>query len=267
MGLYEPPSNTLLYGPANGGKSALGVSSFWDWKRGKHVANGKWIRIGAEDNEALLVPEEYVHTEKGTSLTLTSPLLDDQEFLHQFDLITRKFVADAEAGKYFDVILFDGLSEFDLLYEFTFNQAGGDSENKYAKWESLLGQFFSMLMRLNAKILKCQIIMTARVMEKKKATQSKVGDPGWVDFDYYPSLRGQFRYHLPHYFGNVFYMETVPATLDDGRVVPAHATHVIMGGDYLTKCRWEHNWLKAGLASPLINVMWPTSNRIRPSSQ
>ena len=262
MNKYMPAAGTLLYGAGGAGKTGLAVSAFWDWMFGKPVADGKLISFGAEDNPALEIPEEFRQTQNGTSLRLTSPLLDSTEFLQQFDLITRKLIYDAENGDKLDVLVIDGLSEFDLLYEHTFD-TGDDEKGNFAKWDGLLNQMFSMMLRIMPSVLGCAVITTARVMEKKKSKQSgkttMAGDPGWMDFDYYPSLRGSFRLHLPHYFQNVFYMETVPEQAEDGQVIPGHATHLITQGEYLTKCQWEHKLLKAGLTRPVVNLMWPES--------
>ena len=261
MGLYTPNASTLLYGGPGGGKTALAVSSFWDWRAKKLIANGKIITFGAEDNPALKIPEECRHTAKGTSLRLTSPLLDDQEFIKQFDLIMRKFVYDAQQGNPLDVLVIDGLSELDLLFEATYKQETGEAESKFAKWEALLSTMFATMMRANHHTLNCQVIVTARVMEKKKAKQQGkltiAGDPGFMDFDYYPSLRGQFRVHLPHYYNLVLYVETVTARTKAGKVIPAHAVHMLRTGDFYVKSTWEHEWIAADLPDKLLNPMWP----------
>ena len=203
MGTYTPNASTLLYGGPGAGKTALAVSSFWDWRKRESIANGKIITFGAEDNPALAIPEECRHTDKGTSLRLISPMLDDTQFLEQFDLITRRLILDAQEGKHLDVLVIDGLSEFELLFEETY---GGGGDN-FAKWSGLLSQMFYMMMRSSHTSLGCQVIMTARVMEKKKAQQSMKssigGDPAYMDFDFYPSMRGSFRLHMPHYFNMV----------------------------------------------------------------
>ena len=144
MGIYTPNASTLLYGGPGAGKTALAVSSFWDWRRRKSIANGKIITFGAEDNPALAIPEECRHTDKGTSLRLISPMLDDTQFLEQFDLITRRLILDAQEGNHLDVLVIDGLSEFDLLFEETY---GGGGDN-FAKWSGLLSQMFSMMIVL-----------------------------------------------------------------------------------------------------------------------
>ena len=255
--LYNPPASILLYGGPGSGKTALGVSSFWDWINKKEVANGKFISFGVEDNPALGVPEHFRQTEKGTSLRLTSPLLDSTEFLTQFDLISRKLVHDAQQGNCLDVLFVDGLAEFDLLFEETF---GGEGDN-FAKWNGLLSQLFSMMQRLHHNVLGCQVIMTTRVMPKKKTRtigrNTVAGDPDYMDSEYYPALRGGFREHMPHYFNLVTYVETVQAKTKDGRIVPAHAAHMFKAGDYYVKNTWEHLWLAAGKGPMVINKQWP----------
>jgi hypothetical protein len=258
MGVYKPNASTLLYGGPGVGKSALAVSSFWDWRKREPIAKGKLITFGAEDNPALAVPEEFRRTDKGTSLRLTSPLLDDSKFLDQFDAISQRFVYDAEHGESPDVIVIDGLSEFDLLFEATF----GDSDNRFAKWDGLLSQLFSMMMRLHHDVLKCHVIMTARVMEKKKGKQSSTytPDPSLYDFDYYPSLRGSFRHHLPHYFSMVLYMDTEQRLAQggrwDGRVVPVHTVQMVRSGEFYIKNQFEHAWLATEEDTEVVNPMW-----------
>ena len=258
MGVYEPASSTLLYGGPGSGKTALAVSSFWDWRKQEQIANGKLITLGGEDNPALMVPQKCRETAKGTSLRLVSPLLDGQQFLEQLNLILRRLVADAEEGHPLDVLVIDSLSEFDLLYEHTF--AGGD--DNFAKWDGLLANLFALMMCASHTALKCQVIMTARVMEKKKAkmfkTSSVAGDPDYVDFDYYPSLRGSFRLHLPHYFNMVLYQETALARNAAGKVVPVHKTNLVRSGGYYVKNVWEHQWLEHEPLPYVVNASWPT---------
>lgn len=265
MGCYAPNASTLLYGGPGSGKSALAVSSFWDWRKHVQVAKGKLITFGAEDNPALAVPEEFRHTDNGTSLRLTSPLLDDTEFISQFDAISRRFIYDAEHDNSPDVIVVDGMSEFDLLFEETF----ADEENRFAKWEALMTQLFSMMMRLHHDTVKCQVIITARIMERKKAKQPVKGDkgtsyapdPGHYDFDYYPSLRGGFRHHFPHYFSMVLHMDTEQRLVEggrwDGKILPAHVLHMVRTGEFFIKNQFEHAWIATEDDTEVINPMWP----------
>ena len=250
MGIYKPNAQVLLYGLAGAGKTALAVSSFWDWEEKKQVANGKLITFGSEDNPALEIPQEFRETEKGTSMRLTSPLLDNDKFKDQWNLISQKLVADAGKGDCLDVLVIDGITEFDLLFEETY--VGGGGENNFAKWNDLLSEFYSMMMRISPDVLKCHVIMTARVARQRVRS----ADSELIDGDLYPSVRGSFRFQLPHYFNLVLYMETVQANLD-GKTIPAHALNVIgSSGDFLTKNVWEHKWLAAGYPNVVLNHTW-----------
>lgn len=195
----------------------------------------------------------------GTSLRLTSPLLDSQKFVTDFEAVTLRFIADAEAGSPLDVLVIDGWSEFDLMFEET--HSGGDS-GEFAKWNDLLSRMFSATMRVTPTAIGGMVVATARVMEKKKARQGKrntiAGDPSYLDYDYYPSMRGSFRLHMPHYYNLVMYMETEMAVTSDGRKVPAHVLNVVRSGDFYVKNVWEHEWLSARRDARLVNPMWPT---------
>ena len=253
MDKYMPPARTLLYGGPGAGKTSLAVSAFWDWKTQTQVADGRIITFGEEDNPALHIPEEARRLGNTLDLRLTSPLLDDALFLEQFNIVSRKLIYDAQQGKRLDVLVIDGFSEFDLLFEATY-KSGGD--NRFAKWEDLMTQLFSMLVRLSPRVLGCAVIATARVMERKKAQPQRVADPNWLDYDYYPSLRGSFRHAFPHYFNQVFYVEAGQVQ-DAGRIIPTHNVHMIRTGDFCVKNIWEHEWLRAGEPDYLTNVSWP----------
>ena len=260
--VYTPPQSTLLYGGPGAGKTSLACSSFYDYNKGKIIANGKLITFGGEDNPALEIPEECrVIGDKGTSLRLVSPKLDSRGFADTFHLVLLKIMDDAKKGNPLDVLVIDGLSEFDLLYETTSSLEGFD------KWGELLDRMFATMTLANHNVLGCQVIMTARVAEKRSARPGKSpglatsNDPQHQNFDYYPSLRGQFRLHLPHYFGMVLYLETVQALAKDGpykgKFVPKHITNVVRTGSFYVKNQWEHKWLNQGLPLALENVTWP----------
>src|SRR3990167_8807042 len=175
MGKYKP-SSTLLYGDAGAGKTALGISSFWDWKAQALVAKGKFITFGGEDNPALNIPEECRELRgpngERLSLRLTSPSLDSPRFLHEFRTIMNTLLAAAVNGVTLDSLVIDSLTELDLLFEATYAR---DESNNFEMWNALLAEFFAIMMRCNYDALKCAVIMTARVMERRKAGQTKKG--------------------------------------------------------------------------------------------
>lgn len=266
--LWLPPSATLLYGMGGAGKTPLAISSFWDWEKQELLGEGKYITFGAEDNPELNIPDEARKLGKGLNLRLTSPLLEDQEFIEQFDLITRKLLYDAERGERIDALVVDGLAEFDLLYEMTFESPETDSgkTDKFAKWDALLAQTFSLMMRLVPSALGCQVIMTTRVQERRKSSGNIKGDPKFWEYDYYPAMRGGFKYMLPHYFNQVFYLETVSAE-KGGRTIPAHAVHLLQTGDFMVKNQAEHRLLASGQESPVLNIKWPELWKIQHNTE
>ena len=255
-------TSTLAYGPPNAGKTALGVSAFWDWKTRTLLGDGKYIGFGREDNPALRIPEECRQLSSGASLRLTAPDLRSDKFITDFGKIVDAIMAAARRGQYLDALVIDGMSEFDLLFEAVYDNKNAGAD-KWDKWDALMSEMFAMMQRLDPIELRCDIIMTARVMERKKATVSKSGrstrgDPSYINFDYYPSLRGSFRLHFPHYFNLVLYLETdmrLHAGLN--RKVPAHILNMVRTGDYFVKNQWEYEWLLAGYPSYLLNTSFP----------
>ena len=151
--LYQPPTSGLLYGGPGSGKTAFAVSSFYDWRTGTPVTdNAKLVTFGREDNPALAVPESYRQTEKGTSLRFSSPALDSMDWLERFEAVTDMLLHEASKGNCLDVLVVDGMSEFDLLFEevFSSTNAGGD---EFKKWNALLSQMFAIMMRLDPAAL------------------------------------------------------------------------------------------------------------------
>ena len=94
---------------------------------------------------------------------------------------------------------------------------------------------------------------------KKKAQQtmrsSIGGDPAYMDFDFYPSMRGSFRLHMPHYFNMVLYMQEKKVYVPDEKHVKV--LNVVRNGEYYSKNVWQHEWDQAELPTELYNVMWP----------
>jgi len=260
--LYSPPTSGLFYGGPGAGKSALAVSAFYDWRTQTPIARGKWITFGREDNPALTVPQEFRETDNGTSLRLTAPNLDNLDWVKRFEDITDSLIHKAGKGDCLDVLVIDGMSEFDLLYEEATNAEGFDM------WNDLMSQMFSAMIRLDPEVLNCTILITARVMEKKKAKQGRTtipGDPSYIDFDYYPSLRGSFRLHFPHYFNYVLYMETQLMKVAEGKWkgkrLPAHITNMVRTGEFYIKNQYEHGWLETQDTLELVNVSYPTLHK------
>ena len=263
--LYQPVTSGLLYGGPGSGKTALAVSAFYDWQTGTPVTeNAKLVTFGREDNPALAVPESYRQTDKGTSLRFSSPQLDSMDWLEKFELVTEMLLHEASKGNCLDVLVIDGMSEFDLLFEEVFAAQNGGSD-EFKKWNALLSQMFATMIRLDPVALGCTVLVTARVMERKKERRSRMssiaGDPDFVDFDYYPSLRGSFRLHFPHYFSYVWHMETqmMRATSGkwEGQMLPAHVLNMVRTGEFYVKNQWEHQWLQAGEELQILNPSFP----------
>ena len=254
----------LAYGYAGSGKTALAVSSFRDWKARKPIRRGKWITLGREDNPALRVPED-------ARIRLTSPSLDNDDFVSEFAQWMRtihsannKAIAAGEPVPV-EAVVVDGFSEFDILFEETFKRVHEEEHrrSKFRLWNELMTNFFSAIQILDPNELHCHVIVTARVTEKRRGikdrdTQQVVGgDPDYMDFDYYPNVKGGFKDHFPNYFQIVTYLDTdVGITEIGGKKVraPKHQAHLVRTGDYLVKNNWEYDWLKAGHPDMLVNA-------------
>ena len=214
-----------------------------------------------EDNPALEIPEKYrVLGKNERSLRLTSPLLDSRAFAEEFTNALLYIMRTADTDEAVDALVIDGLSEFDLMFETTGTLDG------YQKWEELLEKFFSIMTLAHHDSMKCPVIMTARVAEKRSARmergkQVSAGDPGFMNFDYYPSIRGSFRLNLPHAFSAVFYLETEERMAEEGpyqgQMLPYHIVNMTRSGKFYVKNQWEHKWLKAGLPLRLANTKFP----------
>ena len=254
----DNPSSTLLYGGPGVGKTAPALSSFYDWKNKPLIGDGKLITFGRENNAALALPDECRQTPGGGSLRFSSPTLDSLGWLDRFEAAANGLLVAAKKGVHLDALVVDGMSEFDLLFEAAFK---GD---KWDKWDELLNRAFAVMTRLDPEALGCDVFLTARVMEKKKSKSggrtTMAGDPDFLNFDYYPSMRGSFRLHLPHYFNLVLYMETEQRRVTQGplkgRMLPAHVLNMVRTGEFYVKNQWEYDWIRAGLPLQLLNPDW-----------
>lgn len=275
------PTDYLLYGPPHGGKTSWAVSAMWDWVKKEKLRNGRLIQIGREKNPYLHIPDEFLQTGSGQSLAVKSPLLDADaksaseydQWLFTLDNLTKALVRDANQKKADrpEVVVLDGWTEFDLLYE---NTEARQRMDAMARFGSLLSETFTLLQRLDPQLLEVAFVSTARVGEKRKAKVNRrgeefvPGDPAFVVNDYYPSYRGQMRYELPHYFSNVYYMQEEVRKVNsgpyEGRELPVHALTVLKGDSdqqhFAIKNQSEHEWLDAGYPTVLYNSSFDTVN-------
>ncbi len=250
--VYEQGISLLVYGYTHAGKTGLGVSSMWDFLKGKKVRDGKWVTIGREDNTALDVPEEM-------RIRLTSPDLSSIKFADDLwsllKQIRRENMAARKEGKPLVVesLFLDGMTEFNLLFEQSYENAVSTSSS-YDRWNELLVREFAIVQMLDpVELGGCHVIVSARVQERKKGTVNKktgevVGaDPENLFEEFYPALRGQFKGSFPHYFDMVLYMERdviakkVKGVLKNN--VPVHRINLAPSSGYLIKNKWEHKWV------------------------
>ena len=151
-------------------------------------------------------------------------------------------------------VVLDGLSEFDLLFETGFDEDEGTG-NKFAKWDALMGKFFAMMQILDPEEIHAHVLVTARVRAKDE------GSP--QPWDYIPSVRGQFKTYLPHYFNLVTYFDTMsrPKTADGAKLYETeHRGHFLPSGtSFQIKNNWETEWVKSKTPAALSN---PTFSQV-----
>lgn len=253
--------SALIYGFTGAGKTTFGVSAGWDWKNKKQLRRMKWVRFGRERNNALAVPDSM-------QIHLASPSLDSDQWIRDFSGLLKQIklensraIAEGKEPPV-EVLVIDGMTEFDLMFEKVHKNLKGDS-NKFGMWNDLLEECFSIMQMLDPEELHCHVIVTARVAankeEKKdnKGTTISAADPDYIDSDYYPSMRGSFRLNFPHYFDLVLYVERDTVAGSIGGIkknnVPVHRIRIVPDKKYLVKNHWEYHWLTSGKPDILDN--------------
>ncbi len=266
----------LDYGPAAGGKSYFGTSSFWDSKKREYVKkadgtdmSGLWITIGAEDNPTLHVPE--INRKR-----FASPTLDDLRWLNDFERLAMGLVAAFKKEKKpaVDAVFFDGFSEFDLLYQQVLQTVDSEeiAKNKFHVWGNMMAKFFRVVQLLQPVNTGAHFIASARRGEVRKFVQRQIGtgqdkktwevDEGeWFGADAAPSLHGGFKRDIPHYFDYVLYTDTGTKLATEGprkgQKIPVHELSVMKGGDVYVKNNSEEQWLASSYPLVLENSTFP----------
>lgn len=255
----------LNYGFAGAGKTYTATTSFWDNEKNDFIRKGFWVTFGRESNRRIKMPDitlEQASKGEYGRIKFGSPSLDNDEFVKKFGEFCRAiYKANQGKERKLEAIVIDGMSEFDLLFETVHSNIYGDA-NKFAKWDDLLGQFFSAFQILDPEEIKAHIIMTARVREKRRQETDRVGnvvrqgDGDFIPTDHMPSVRGQFRTYMPHYFNLVTFYDTKTIMQRvNGKNIRAavHQAHMLPEDEYLIKNNWEDLWIEAGHPSILHN--------------
>jgi hypothetical protein len=251
----------LSYGPPGAGKSAFGVSSFWDYINLKPVPGetGKWLLLGRESNNDLGVPEDCIRRFPFEGLS-------SMQWINDLSTYLRNLVAAARKGTGPTNIVFDGWTELGAGFEITY-KALYTPTNKFETWEKWREKFFEIVQLLNPEVLNANIFTTARVRdfkegfydEKNKKTTGR--DPEWLEGLRYPAIDGWAKHNLGHYFNFVFYHEQVARVkAKQGKtipVTPAYRVYTVPVGDVLVKNIVSHRWAKLGLPAVLENSNWP----------
>ena len=237
----------LNWGGPGAGKTAFGVSSFWNYMAEEPVTKdggevtGRLFLVGAESNPDLGIPDSMV---KAFPMDLQSPL----GFVGDFTKNLRTQVAAAKRGKGFDNYVVDGLSELNLDFIFGHGQEHGDSD-KWAHWRDWKALLVEVLQLLNILKQRGNVFCTARVGATKET------DPEYLDdFDYIPLMDGFWRDQLGHYFNFIVHHA---ANLKKGHKAQTWRTEWLATGIYQVKNTAAHKWSAAGLDPILENATWP----------
>lgn len=249
----------LSFGPPGAGKSAFGISSFWDYHKLESVPNesGQWLLLGRESNNDLGVPEEFVRRFPFEGVSSLAWIANLTKHL-------RNLAAAARKGTGPSNIVLDGWTELGAGFEIAY-KAIHEPRNKFETWEKWREKFFELIQLFDPELLQANVFSTARVREFKEglydpATGKVSGrDPEWLEGKRYPAIDGWAKLNLGHYFNFIFYHEQAVATKSEkGKksVVPIFLAHTIADGDFLVKNTQAHRWAKLGLPATLQDSTW-----------
>ena len=248
------PAAYLFYGPPGGGKTTLGVSAFWDFKKQEKIREGRLLLFGSEENEALGVPEEMIkrfsHPDK--PLTFVKEFVTYMKARHQ---------AVGKPGEP-EVYCFDGMSEWNTSYLYEHQESRGDTG--WDRWNEAKDHFIQVIKLMNPKALNADVIVTARVDEVRRAVKNRRGDevvpadPAWIteDSQYVPAMTGKWpRQNLGHFFALVSYVEAGRGQVEGSKKeVPIHRYYMLPHEGFLVKNHWEYQWVQAGKPDYLVNA-------------
>ena len=252
---FRKPFASELYAFGGAGKTYTALSSFRDHEKKEAIAEGRWILFGAEENATVEVPDaniRHFHTDKDKS----------KKWLQEFHQYMYGVHAAARQGKRPDVMVFDGLTEFSILWLQT-HGVPGDLRATYGGLKDEISALWSLC---NPAELGCHVIWTARVTERKKEVQNKRGeviqeaDPDYIDVDYYPSVEGKSaKFSSPHYFRLVPYMKSAIVKRQVGPKLlelPAHELHLYPQDGFFVKNDWQTEMIRRGHTGQLVNPTW-----------
>tara|TARA_Y100000034_G_C6901879_1_gene417362 strand:+ start:2957 stop:3799 length:843 start_codon:yes stop_codon:yes gene_type:complete len=246
----------LSYGPPGYGKTAFGVSSFWDFNKNEIVpgTDGRILFVGREKNDDLDIPEELV---KRFPMNPAKPMAFATDLIKYLKVM----IAKARKGEGPTSVVLDGLSE--LCYAFIWGAKQDDraKTNQFWTWNEWQEHFTAIMQMLSPDVLGCDVFSTARVGEFREGGDNVKSDPEWMDtFRYHPAAQGWAKLNMGHYYNFIIHHEQGFDIEVRGKTkvkVPYVKTNWLPTGEYMVKNSMRHKWLKAGMPPSMKDVTWP----------
>ena len=220
------------------GKTRFGVSAFWDFTTSQPIRKGVWVKIGAEDNIALDIPDKFV---KRFASDSESPL----RFISELKVFLKRVILDGRKGKGLEVIVLDGFTEWLVNFETGYGKVyGGD--DKWGLWRELKSEFIQLMQLIKPADTGAWLIATARL---KRASES---DPEWMEEKFVPSMDGWAKDNIGYYFDAVLYM-SIQERNEKGKLIPDYSLYMLPRKGYWIKDVWGERWMELGLPNPVKN--------------
>ena len=254
----------LVYGPAGGGKTTFGVTSFFDpfTRTPREGRKGRLVLFGNEGNEALGLPPEMV---KRFPYDYKNPL----GFVEDFEDYLKILYGLALKGEGLTDLVLDSISELGSAYldAYEVEHEALCAKEKWASWRAWRKKYPQIERYLTTDVLHANVVWTAHTREVKETAVSSSGkelkgDSDWLQdmhINNIPSIEGKAKEDAPHGFDFVVYFKPDSARQQTDKGVeqmPVHRSYWLPTKDFLVKNKFEHLWKKKH-PTVLENVTFP----------